>query len=158
MARCDSRHERSTPMGPDPSPLPEGKLFIGGRWVAAQSGKTFPSINPATNQILANVAEADSPDLDAAVSAARRAFEEGPWGKMSPAERGRILWKIADLLLQKADEVARLETLDNGKPIFESRQVEVPLEAEILQYYAGWATKLTGDTLPGRPGAFTYTL
>jgi aldehyde dehydrogenase (NAD+) len=138
--------------------LPAGKLFIGGRWTDARSGRTFETINPATNQVLTTVSEAGEEDLDAAVSAARKAFEEGPWTKMSGAERGRLLWKMADLLMQKADEVARLETLDNGKPIFESRQVELPLEAEILQYYAGWATKITGDTIPARPGAFTYTL
>jgi acyl-CoA reductase-like NAD-dependent aldehyde dehydrogenase len=141
-----------------PIPLPEGKLFIGGQWVAPQSGRTFPTINPATNQILTSVAEADLPDLDAAVTAARKAFEGGAWPKMSAAERGRILWKMGDRLLQRGDEVARLETLDNGKPIFESRQVEIPLEAEILQYYAGWATKITGDTILSRAGAFTYTL
>jgi len=137
---------------------PLGKLFIGGSFMDALAGRTFETINPATNQVLTRVAEADLSDLDAAVTAARKAFEEGPWSKMSAAERGRILWRMADLLMQKADEVARLETLDNGKPIFESRQVEIPLEAEILQYYAGWATKITGDTIPARPGAFTYTL
>jgi aldehyde dehydrogenase (NAD+) len=138
--------------------LTAGRLFVGGRWTDARSGRTFETINPATNQVLTTVSEAGEEDVDAAVSAARKAFEQGPWPKMSGAERGRLLWKMGDLLMQKADEVARLETLDNGKPIFESRQVEVPLEAEILQYYAGWATKITGETIPARPGAFTYTL
>src|SRR5207249_6888794 len=82
----------------------------------------------------------------------------GPWPKMTAAERGRILWRMADLLMQKADDVARIESLDNEKPIFESRQVDIPLVAEIFQYYAGWATKITGDTLPARAGAFTYAL
>src|SRR6185436_10012471 len=151
--------QEPTPMSSDASfSLPSGKLFIGGSFMDALAGRTFETINPATNQVLTRVAEADLSDLDAAVTAARKAFEEGPWSKMSAAERGRILWRMADLLMQKADEVARLETLDNGKPIFESRQVEIPLEAEILQYYAGWATKITGDTIPARPGAFTYTL
>jgi len=138
--------------------LPAGKLFIGGRWSDARSGRTFETTNPATGETLARVAEADEADVEAAVSAARRAFDEGPWPKMGAAERGRLLWRIADLLMQHADEVARIETLDNGKPIFESRQVDIPLVAEIFQYYAGWATKLTGETIPARPGAFTYTL
>jgi acyl-CoA reductase-like NAD-dependent aldehyde dehydrogenase len=138
--------------------IPSGKLFIGGSWIDAVSGKTFETINPATNKVLAKVAQADLQDLELAVTAARKAFDEGSWPKMAAAERGRILWKMADLLMQKADEVATLETMDNGKPLFESRQVEIPLEAEILQYYAGWATKITGDTLPARTGAFTYTL
>lgn len=140
------------------TPLPDGRLFIAGNWTDARSGRTFETLNPATGGLLARVAEADQADLDAAVVAARRAFEEGPWPKMSAAERGRALWKIADLLMQKADEVARIETLDNGKPIFESRQVDIPMVAEVFQYYAGWATKLTGETIPTRPGAFTYTL
>ena len=138
--------------------LPAGKLFIGGHWSDARSGRTFETTNPATGETLARVAEADEADVEAAVSAARRAFDEGPWPKMGAAERGRLLWRIADLLMQHADEVARIETLDNGKPIFESRQVDIPLVAEIFQYYAGWATKLTGETIPARPGAFTYTL
>ena len=138
--------------------LPAGKLFIGGRWSDARSGRTFETTNPATGETLARVAEADETDVETAVSAARRAFDEGPWPKMGAAERGRLLWRIADLLMQHADEVARIETLDNGKPIFESRQVDIPLVAEIFQYYAGWATKLTGETIPARPGAFTYTL
>ncbi len=138
--------------------LPDGKLFIAGNWTDARSGRTFETLNPATGGLLARVAEADQADLDAAVAAARSAFEEGPWPKMSAAERGRVLWRIADLLMQKADEVARIETLDNGKPIFESRQVDIPMVAEVFQYYAGWATKLTGESIPTRPGAFTYTL
>ncbi len=138
--------------------LPSGKLFIGGAWTDARSGETFETVNPATNQVLARVASAGPEDVDAAVAAARKAFEGGAWPKMAPAERGRILWKMADLLMARADEVARIETLDNGKPIFESRMVEVPVEVEILQYYAGWATKIGGETLPARAGAFTYTL
>ena len=140
------------------SALPSGKLFIGGSWMNARSGRTFETLNPATNKVLARIAEAEEADLDTAVTAARAAFDGGPWPKMTAAERGRILWRMADLLMQKADEVARLESLDNGKPIFESRQVDIPLVAEIFQYYAGWATKITGDTLPARAGAFTYTL
>ena len=140
------------------SALPSGKLFIGGSWMDARSGRTFETLNPATNKVLARIAEAEEADLDTAVTAARAAFDGGPWPKMTAAERGRILWRMADLLMQKADEVARLESLDNGKPIFESRQVDIPLVAEIFQYYAGWATKITGDTLPARAGAFTYTL
>ena len=142
----------------NPLTVPAGRLFIGGAWTEARSGRTFPTVNPATNETLLEIAEAGEADLEAAVAAARKAFDEGPWPKMSPAERGRIVWRIGDLLASRADEVARLETLDNGKPIFESRQVDVPFVSELFQYYAGWATKITGETLPARPGAFTYTL
>ena len=133
------------------------KLLIDGRWVAASSGKTFDSIDPATGEVLARVAEGDRADIDAAVKAARRAFESGPWAKMSASERGRIIWKIADLLEQHTEEFAELETLDNGKPISVSRVADVPLAVDLFRYMAGWATKIEGSTIPISGPFFAYT-
>ncbi len=137
------------------------KLLIGGAWVEAKSGKTFETYNPATGEILARVAEADHVDIDRAVAAARRAFETGPWPDMSPAERGRLLWKLSDLIEQHHEELAELETLDNGKPLLFSRIVDVPTARDVFRYMAGWATKVEGSTIPiSMPGAkyFAYTL
>jgi acyl-CoA reductase-like NAD-dependent aldehyde dehydrogenase len=114
-------------------------------------------INPATEEVIATVASADASDVDAAVAAARAALT-GPWGKMSARDRGRLVSRLADRLLDRADEVARLETLHNGKPIFESRQIEIPAAAECLEYYAGWADKVMGETIPVKGNYFTYTL
>jgi len=133
------------------------KLLIDGRWVAASSGKTFDSIDPATGEVLARVAEGDRADVDLAVRAARRAFESGPWAKMSASERGRIIWKIADLLEQHTEEFAELETLDNGKPISVSRVADVPLAVDLFRYMAGWATKIEGSTIPISGPFFAYT-
>jgi acyl-CoA reductase-like NAD-dependent aldehyde dehydrogenase len=138
--------------------LRPGKLLIGGEWRNAVSGETFSTINPSNGQTLTQVAKGDAADVDLAVRAARRALEEGPWAKMSAAERGRLVWKLGDLVAARLDEVAELETMDVGKPITESKKIEIPMVAEIFQYYAGWATKVTGQTLPGRPGFFSYTL
>ena len=137
-----------------------GTLFIGGEWVDASGGRTFDTINPATGAVLTSVAEAGASDVDAAVSAARKAFEDtsGPWRKMSASERGRVLWKIADLLEKNIDELAEPETLDNGKPIFESRYVDLPMIVDVFRYYAGWATKIHGETININESAFTYTL
>jgi phenylacetaldehyde dehydrogenase len=137
------------------------KMLIGGKWVEAASGKTFETRNPATGEVLAHVAEGAGEDIDRAVKAARRAFEEGPWPEMLPAERSHLLWKIADLIDQNRDELAELETLDNGKPIFFSRMVDVPSVIETFRYFSGWATKIEGNTIPlSKPGAkfFAYTL
>ncbi len=133
-------------------------LFINGKWEEAASGKRFDTLNPATGKVLAQVAEADAGDVDRAVAAARRAFESGPWATMAAADRGKLLWKISLLLEKYADELAELETLNNGKPIFESRYVDIPFVVEILQYYAGWATKIHGETIPVRGAFFNYTL
>jgi aldehyde dehydrogenase (NAD+) len=137
-----------------------GKLLIGGEWRDATGGKTFATINPATAEVLTTAAEASAADVDAAVQAARKAFDDasGPWRKMSASERGRLLWKIADLVEQHIGELAELETLDNGKPIFESRYVDMPMVADVFRYYAGWATKLHGETVNINESAFTYTL
>ena len=133
------------------------QLFINGEWRDASGGHTIDVINPATEEVIAEVASAEKADVDAAVAAARAALD-GPWGKLSARERGRLIWKIGERLLEKADEIARLETLHNGKPIFESRQIEVPASAECLQYYAGWADKIHGETVPVKGNYLTYTL
>jgi acyl-CoA reductase-like NAD-dependent aldehyde dehydrogenase len=135
------------------------KMLIGGQWVEAASGKTFDTFNPANGQVLAKVAEGDAEDINRAVAAARKAFESGPWPKLTPSQRGRLLWKVAELIEQNAEELAQLETLDNGKPIKYSRGGDVPLTADHFRYFAGWATKLEGDTIPvSIPNMFTYTL
>ena len=133
------------------------KLLINNEWRDASGGKTMEVVNPATEDVIATVASADKSDVDEAVTAARAALN-GPWGKMSARERGRLVSKLADRLLEKADEVARLETLHNGKPIFESRQIEIPAAAECLEYFAGWADKVMGETIPVKGNYLTYTL
>src|SRR5882672_8067697 len=133
------------------------QLFINGEWRDATGGKTIEVVNPATEEVIAEVASADKSDVDAAVAAARAALD-GPWGKLSARERGKLVWKIGEKLMERADEIARLETLHNGKPIFESRQIEVPAAAECFQYYAGWADKIHGETVPVKGNYLTYTL
>jgi aldehyde dehydrogenase (NAD+) len=142
------------------SKIAPGKLLINGEWVEAQGGRTFDTVNPATGEVLTQVASATTADVDRAVQAARKAFDDqnGPWRKMTAGDRGKVLWRIADLLEKNIDEVAEIETLDNGKPIFESRYVDLPTVIEVFRYYAGWATKITGETINSRPNAFTYTL
>jgi phenylacetaldehyde dehydrogenase len=124
------------------------KMLINGKWVNAASGKTFPTYNPATGEVLAQVAEGDRQDIDAAVQAARRAFDSGPWSRMTASERGKLVWKLADLLEEHLEEFATLETLDNGKPLTVARAADVPLAVEMFRYMAGWATKLEGTTIP----------
>ena len=140
------------------TPVKPAKLIIGGEAVDAASGETFTTFNPATEEPICEVAKAGPEDVDRAVRAARAAFESGPWPQMRPAERQRILWKLGDLILEHAAEIARLETLDNGKPIFESRQIDVPMVAGCFHYFSGWATKLAGETVPVNPSWFTFTL
>ncbi|WP_054950483.1 aldehyde dehydrogenase family protein [Numidum massiliense] len=133
------------------------QLLIKGEWVEATEGKTFATVNPANGEVLCEVAEATEPDVDKAVQAARKAFE-GPWSKITPANRGKLLNKLADLIEANAEELAELETLDNGKPIRETSRGDVPLTAEHFRYYAGWATKIYGQTIPvSVPGHFNYT-
>ena len=133
------------------------KLFINNEWIPAASGATMDVVNPATEEIVAAVASAGAPDVEAAVAAARAALD-GPWGKMSARERGRLVCRLADRLTERADEVARLETLHNGKPISESRNIEIPAAAECLEYFGGWADKVMGETIPVKGNHFTYTL
>src|SRR5450631_2538980 len=140
------------------------QLFINGQWCDAASGRTFETPNPATGETLARIAEGGAEDIDRAVRAARKAFEEGPWSRMTPSERGRIIWRIGDLILQHVDELAELESLDNGKPIGVARAADVPLAADLFHYMAGYATKIHGQTfpisVPYAPGAqfHAYTL
>ncbi len=140
------------------------QLFIAGQWTDAASGKTFDTPDPATGETLATIAEGDAEDINRAVRAARQAFDEGPWGKMSPSERGRIIWRIGDLILEHTDELAQLESLDNGKPFAVAQAADVPLSADMFHYMAGWATKIEGNTIdisvPYKPGAnfHSYTL
>ncbi len=133
------------------------KLFIDGQWIDAESGKTFATPNPATGETFADVAEADKADIDKAVSAARRAFE-GKWSKLSARDRGRMLYKLSQLIEQHAKELAELETADNGKPIRESLYVDLPQVAENFEYFAGWTTKIEGETIPVPGQMFNYTL
>jgi aldehyde dehydrogenase (NAD+) len=143
---------------PAPQKIAPGRLYIGGQWVDASSGGTFPTINPATEETLTQVAEGRAEDIDRAVKAARQAFEGGAWPKMSGTERGRILWKLGDLLEARVAEVAEIETLDSGKTITESSRVDVPMAADCFRYFAGWASKIEGETIPVRPPSFNYTL
>ena len=123
-------------------------VLIDGKWVPAKSGQTFDVLNPATGELLARVAACEKEDVDAAVTAARKAFDDGPWARMSPSARGKIIWKIGDLILENLDELAQLESLDNGKPYTVARAADVPLAADLFHYMAGWATKLEGNTIP----------
>ncbi|HTX14524.1 MAG TPA: aldehyde dehydrogenase family protein [Candidatus Baltobacteraceae bacterium] len=137
------------------------QMFINGKWVNAASGKTFPTYNPATGEVLAQIAEGDREDVDRAVKAARAAFETGPWRKLTPSERGRLIWKLADLIDAHTEEFAQLESLDNGKPVTIARVADVPLAADLFRYMAGWATKVEGNTIPisAHGGKFlAYTL
>jgi phenylacetaldehyde dehydrogenase len=140
------------------------QMLINGKWVDAVSGKTFPTFNPATGEVLAHVAEGDREDIDRAVKAARAAFETGPWSRLTASERGRLIWKLADLLEENLEEFATLETLDNGKPLKVARAADVPLAVDLFRYMAGWSTKIEGTTIPisvpYTPGAkyLAYTL
>jgi len=139
------------------------QMFIDGQWTDAASGKTFETPNPATGETLARVAEGDAEDINRAVSAARRAFD-GEWSRLTPSDRGRIIWRIGDLILEHAEELAQLESLDNGKPYAVALGADVPLAADLFHYMAGWATKINGQTIdisvPYMPGAnfHSYTL
>jgi len=135
------------------------KLFIGGRWTDAADGKTFETRDPSTGEVLARVAEAGAEDVDRAVSAARKSFERGTWRELPPAERAKVLWKVGDMIEERANEFAQLDSLDNGKPINEMLLFDVPLTAATFRYYAGWVTKLEGATQQTSfPGSYlSYT-
>jgi len=132
-------------------------LLINNRWIQSESGKTFPTINPSTGEEICRVAEADAVDVDKAVKAARAAFERGPWRKMSASQRGRLLYRLADLIEQNADEIARLESLDNGKPFSVAKAVDVAASVACYRYFAGWADKIQGKTIPIDGNFFCYT-
>ena len=145
-------------MAPNASTLPPGRLFIGGQWVESVEGRTFTTLNPATEEPLAEVSEGRSADIDRAVEAARKAFGEGAWPRLAPADRGRILWRLGDLLESHVDEIARIESLDSGKTITEASKVDLPLAADCFRYFAGWAGKIEGETIPVRAPCLSYTL
>jgi len=148
----------ATVVQPVPTPkVRHTECFIGGNWLPAASGKTFSTVNPATEEVIAEVAEGDQPDIDLAVQAARRAFESGPWSKMDARDRGRLMHRLADLIEEEIDELAALESLDNGKPIKDARSADLPLVIDCLRYYAGFADKIHGSTIPVRGNYFTYT-
>jgi phenylacetaldehyde dehydrogenase len=142
----------------------ERSMLIGGDWVPAASGKTFEVYNPATAELLSNVAEGDSEDIDRAVKTARAAFETGPWSRMSPSDRGKAMHKLGDLINEHGDELAALETLDNGKPYGIARAADVPLAADLFHFMSGFTTKINGSTIapsvPYMPDAewHAYTL
>ena len=132
-------------------------LYIGGKWVPAKSGKRFQTLNPATEEVLAEVAEGDAADIDAAVEAANKAFRSGAWPSMDARDRGHLLYKLADLIEENLDELATLESLDNGKPIRDAKAADLPLVIDCIRYYAGYADKIHGKTIPIRGNYFTYT-
>jgi len=131
--------------------------FIDGQWLPSQSGKTFETQHPANEEVIAQVAEGDAADVDLAVKAARHAFDNGPWRSMDARKRGRLIYRLADLIEEEIDELAALETLDNGKPINDARNVDLPLTIDCLRYYAGYADKVHGKTIPVNGNFFTYT-
>jgi aldehyde dehydrogenase (NAD+) len=136
---------------------PRTDLLIGGEWGRASSGKTFTTLNPATEETIAEVAEAGAADIDAAVAAARRALKHGAWPAMTGAQRGRILNRLAAILRERTDELVQLESLDGGKPFAATRRMDIPAAIDCLEYYAGWADKIAGDVIPARRDALTYT-
>jgi aldehyde dehydrogenase (NAD+) len=133
------------------------KMLIDGHWVDSASGRTFETLNPATGDVIAHVAEGEKADVDKAVAAARRAFEKGPWRKTNARERGRLINRLADLIEKNKEELAALETLDNGKPITDSRTADLPLAIDCYRYYAGWSDKIEGKTIPVSGPYFCYT-
>jgi len=140
-----------------PPKIRQTNMLIGGKWVESRSGKRFSTINPVNEQVIAEVAEGSVEDVDAAVKSARAAFDSGPWSRMDARDRGRLMNKLADLIEANLEELAALETLDNGKPIRDARAADLPLAIDCLRYYAGWADKLKGDTIPIRGNYFCYT-
>ncbi|MBI5386812.1 MAG: aldehyde dehydrogenase family protein [Verrucomicrobia bacterium] len=150
------RHARRASCAPTAASVPHAFAWlkrpkhnlIAGRWVPAASGKVFDVFNPADASVLARVPDSDKEDIHRAVAAARRAFDAGPWRRMKPNERGKLLWRVGDLILEHADELAEIESLDNGKPRAVARVADVPLAADLFHYMAGWATKIEGHTIP----------
>jgi aldehyde dehydrogenase (NAD+) len=149
--------ERSKAHKPSAPKVKDQPLLIGGKWLDSASGKTFPTVNPATGETICQVAEGDKADIDLAVKAARKAFEEGPWRQMNASERGRLINKLADLIEKHQEELAALETLDNGKPYADSFNIDLPLTIKCYRYYAGWADKIHGKTIPVEGPYFCYT-
>jgi aldehyde dehydrogenase (NAD+) len=140
-----------------PKVKPQQPLFINGKWQDSVSGKTFPTTNPASGEVICQVAEGDKADVDLAVKAARKAFEDSPWSKMNASDRGRLLNRLADLIEQNREELAALESLDNGKPYRDSFNIDLPMTIKCYRYYAGWADKIHGKTIPVEGPFFCYT-
>ncbi|MCY2949720.1 MAG: aldehyde dehydrogenase family protein [Planctomycetota bacterium] len=140
-----------------PANISNQQMLIDGRWVSSASGKTFETIDPSTGKVICHVAEGDKTDIDLAVAAARRAFDSGPWRRMSASERGRIMYKLADLIESHKEELAALESLDNGKPYLDALNADLPLTIKAFRYYAGWADKIQGKTIPIDGDYFCYT-
>jgi acyl-CoA reductase-like NAD-dependent aldehyde dehydrogenase len=134
-----------------------GRLLYGGAWHEARGGRGFDTVNPATGKVITKIAAASQEDVDAAVAAARKALREGPWPKMSGDDRAKCLWRLGDLLEQHKEEIARLETLDSGKPIRDTLNVDVPYAADCFRYFAGWANKIYGETIPVKGPFLNYT-
>ncbi|NND98361.1 MAG: aldehyde dehydrogenase family protein [Pirellulaceae bacterium] len=147
----------TTVSAPPQVEIRETECFIDGKWVPAVSGKTFATINPATEEEIAQIAEGDAADVDAAAKAARHAFETGDWPKMDARDRGRLMYKLADRMESELEDLARLETLDNGKPFNESSTADLPLAIDCIRYYAGYADKIHGSTIPIRGNHLCYT-
>lgn len=133
------------------------QLLIDGKFVNSASGKTFDTFNPATEQKIVSIQEADKQDVELAVKAARKAFDDGPWRRMSAYDRGQLMFKLADLMEKHADELAALESLDNGKPLSYSKAADIPLAIKCIRYYAGYADKIAGRTLPHSGPYMLYT-
>lgn len=134
------------------------KLFIDGRWIEPESGRYFATINPATEESIAEVPKAGEREADLAVAAARRAFEQGPWAEMKPVERGKRIFRIAEIMEQRAEEMSLVESLDTGKPLVLTRTRDIPYAVDVLRYYAGWANKVYGTVLPTDSGALACTV
>ncbi len=154
-----SNHKKHTPAPRIKMPKVKAQepMFIAGKWVGSISGKTFATLNPATGETICQIAEGDKADIELAVKAARKAFDEGPWSKMTAAERGRLMHKLADLIEANAQELAALESLDNGKPYRDALNIDVPLTVKCYRYYAGWTDKIHGKTIPIEGPYFCYT-
>ena len=133
------------------------KLLINNRWIPSESGKTFATVNPSTGEEICQISEADAADVEKAVKAARAAFEHGPWRKLPASERGRMLHRLADLIEKNADELAALESLDNGKPVSIAKAVDVAATVGCFRYFAGWSDKVHGKTIPVDGDFFCYT-
>lgn len=147
----------ATVSSPPEVKISETECFIDGKWVPAASGKTFATVNPATEEVIVEVAEGDAEDVDAAAKSARDAFDCGPWSTMDARDRGRLMYQLADRMEAEIQDLARLETLDNGKPFNDSLTVDLPLAIDCLRYYAGYADKIHGSTIPIRGNHFCYT-
>jgi aldehyde dehydrogenase (NAD+) len=157
MAATASSPATAPSRPPSRPQIRQTQLFIDGQWRPAASGRTFPTIDPATEEVIAQVAEGDAADVDAAVRAARKAFDEGPWPRMNARDRGRLMFKLCELIEAEIDELAALESLDNGKPVSDAKTGDIPLALDVLRYYAGWADKIHGQTIPISGNYFCYT-